>query len=686
MIVGMPDISNADIEKLSTSMKLNFSDDTRKNILKSRTSIDVQACPGSGKTTLVAAKLILLSKNWPFKHRGICALSHTNVAKDEIIGILQKSQVPEALSLLRYPHFIGTIQEFVNRHLALPFLRSEGHLNITVDNDEYFEAGLWRLGHTNYFSNRIRGSFSDVGKQRGFLNKTHMVFDDGRLSVNFDALPQRWRGQNNYERARNNLTHFKHRLSQQNLFLFRDMYSYAQQALHSVPNLSNAISIRFPILFIDEMQDTQQFQDALLQTAFGIEQPFGSTVQRFGDPDQAIFNGVNGEQPNETFNTKTRDQMSFILDGSHRYQQDIADKIRPFSLNEIALGSEIPTDIVLERTRFHHKGGPFRHTIFVFDDHSQERVVEAFCKLVSVEFSDDRFRNAGLVVKVVGAVGADIDPDQGQLRMGHYWPRFKKTKAVSKPVFETLIETIRYSRGGMLGDAKNAFRLILAGLLKFLDLLNERDADGLKYRGSTLRSYLESKAQWQPFCSLIFVFLSSDFDDSPGGWANYQEKLGQLFDLNNLGHAARLFFNYVVSEVPEQEEELVVGSMRPLEDNSLVYDNTFRVALSTIHGVKGETHDATLVLESKNRAHDVGGMIRHLSGEHPNQENRNHDLRDNPHHTAGNAASKKFLRQLFVAMSRPRHLLCIAIHNDRLSQDNRAALVENGWSIVDILD
>ena len=102
--------------------------------------------------------------------------------------------------------------------------------------------------------------------------------------------------------------------------------------------------------------------------------------------------------------------------------------------------------------------------------------------------------------------------------------------------------------------------------------------------------------------------------------------------------------------------------------------------------MKGETHDATLILETKNRAHDIGGMIQYFSRERPDADNSNRDLRDNPHHTAGNAASKKFLRQLFVAMSRPKHLLCIAVHKDRLPNDKRAALVETGWSVIDVFD
>lgn len=130
-------ISRQDIEYLTSIENLIFDDKNRVGVLESTKSIDVQACPGSGKTTLIAAKLMLLAKRWPFESRGICVLSHTNVAKDEIIRRLRRSKIIEAQNLLTYPHYIGTIQEFVNRFLALPVLRSRGIKDITVDNDEY---------------------------------------------------------------------------------------------------------------------------------------------------------------------------------------------------------------------------------------------------------------------------------------------------------------------------------------------------------------------------------------------------------------------------------------------------------------------------------------------------------------------------------------------------------------------
>jgi len=122
-------ISDEDIRFLEREEELFFSTNEdypksdRQKILKSMTSIDVQACPGSGKTTLIAAKLILLARKWSLQHQGICVISHTNVAKNEIINRLKNSKIIEARRLTGYPHFIGTIQDFIDRFERYPFFK-----------------------------------------------------------------------------------------------------------------------------------------------------------------------------------------------------------------------------------------------------------------------------------------------------------------------------------------------------------------------------------------------------------------------------------------------------------------------------------------------------------------------------------------------------------------------------------
>ena len=60
-------------------------DDQRTGVIKEDKSCYVQACPGSGKTTALLAKLIILANKMPLPEgKGICVLTHTNVAIDEI--------------------------------------------------------------------------------------------------------------------------------------------------------------------------------------------------------------------------------------------------------------------------------------------------------------------------------------------------------------------------------------------------------------------------------------------------------------------------------------------------------------------------------------------------------------------------------------------------------------------------
>lgn len=74
-------------------------------------SVDIQAFPGSGKTTILVAKLAILAKKWTYSNVGICVLSHTNVAREEIEERLGNTEIGR--KLLSYPHFIGTEHSFL---------------------------------------------------------------------------------------------------------------------------------------------------------------------------------------------------------------------------------------------------------------------------------------------------------------------------------------------------------------------------------------------------------------------------------------------------------------------------------------------------------------------------------------------------------------------------------------------
>jgi len=105
----------------------------RIEVIQSLEGIDINACPGSGKTTALLAKLIILANRMPLEDgRGICVLTHTNVA----IDLIKEKLGNRTVKLFSHPNFFGTIQSFVDRFLATPaIIEKYGVRPDIVDND-----------------------------------------------------------------------------------------------------------------------------------------------------------------------------------------------------------------------------------------------------------------------------------------------------------------------------------------------------------------------------------------------------------------------------------------------------------------------------------------------------------------------------------------------------------------------
>ncbi|WP_339108770.1 UvrD-helicase domain-containing protein [Thioclava sp. GXIMD4216] len=678
MVSSLDDlITREDIVEVAASEGLVLEDEDRISILKAMRSIDVQACPGSGKTTLVAAKLILLARKWPYKDRGICVLSHTNVAKNEIVERLVASKYPEAQGLLSYPHFIGTIQEFVGKYLAFPFLRSKGIEIRQVDTDACVQM---------LYSKLTRGTRAYVDRRSRYSN---ILYDfrldnvDGRLKIKVPTFPSGSKSNSFKE-----LYGRKADLISNGYFFFRDVYTFADLALERSETLLSALRTRFPCIFLDEMQDTQKFQDDLLRKIFSVDDR-SLIVQRFGDPDQAIFHGSGGEEPNESFNGKTASDMDYVVNKSHRFDGSIAGKTSVFSLNSVPLETEQSEEKVAELLAHASKAGKFQHTLLIYENDTRENVIDCFAELVSSQFSNEKKESDRFCVKAVGAVGNEIDPAKDQLKIGHYWSSYDKTrsKASFKPA--TLQEAVEFCRRSEVSDWADSYKLLLDCIVRFLRLAGFIEKGGRNHTSRSLRMYLTSKNQWADFRQTIHLLLSATGKIEKDFWTEICEKLKKIFDFDTLPPEAKAFLAYsekaeLFEDDVDAEGQEVTASVQS-DGNSYFHPDGFKIELSTIHGVKGETHDATLVLETKNYCCDLEVMLGYLTGCLPSAAYPNSNLPDKPHATRAFKPNKTFMRQLYVAMSRPRHLLCLAIHSDRITADQKATLLRLGWKVQRVI-
>ena len=118
----------------------------QKKFLTAEGKVVVKACPGSGKTYSVAHKLLSYIDNWKDYHSGVAVLSFTNVASNEI---QEKAQtIHGSLGELGYPHFIGTVDSFIDEFIVLRY----GHLDtvsnvrprITITDTWKMPYGFWR--------------------------------------------------------------------------------------------------------------------------------------------------------------------------------------------------------------------------------------------------------------------------------------------------------------------------------------------------------------------------------------------------------------------------------------------------------------------------------------------------------------------------------------------------------------
>jgi hypothetical protein len=87
------------------------------------------------------------------------------------------------------------------------------------------------------------------------------------------------------------------------------------------------------------------------------------------------------------------------------------------------------------------------------------------------------------------------------------------------------------------------------------------------------------------------------------------------------------------------------------------------------HSVKGETHAATLVLDTFFYSHHLATLKPWLVGEKSGGASEN-------------ARNISRLRQHYVAMTRPSHLLCLAMREEHLSNGNISALKGRGWRVA----
>lgn len=652
----VPAVTDADIEWVSTLMSLRDLDEPRRAFLKRLDTLDVAACPGSGKTTLVVAKLAILGRHWRSRTQGICVLSHTNAAREEIEHRLGTTEVGQRL--LRYPHFIDTIHGFVMRFLASPWLRSNGHPLVMVDDEATGRARGRALGRER------RNMESWLGNRDTTLADLRLQtadFSNPLGGVHYICSPK--------APSHGKLARAMGAAASEGYFCYDEVFTLGQAMIEQEPDIARSLQARFPCVLVDEMQDTDASQNCLLNLVFPRD-AVDTVVVRVGDPNQQIFKGdreSDGAFPDgETIDIST----------SFRFNQAIASLANGFAVAPITGG-------LIGRGR---TGDGCPNTIFVFPDNDTSSVLGAFGELVS-RCLPVAEREHG--VHAVGAVHRlrEFKEEHFPKALVHYWSEYRSEANSSRYAPKTFVEGVRRARAHLAisGHAHESVEMIAKCLLHLAERAGLRKPVKIRAR---LHRYIERSLAGNAnllnaYQRGIYLYLFHPHPLRKERWVETHAVLLKRL-IEELHSGEEISFNGEVEGYlawTEPGDTANVDSALPRKTI-----NTFRfedgrnepvdVQLASMHSVKGKTHSATLILETFNGQHVLEMMLPWIEGKPLVKKEHQVTFRKN-----------RML--MYVGMTRPTHLLCLAIRSSALGEgevraERRAALEAQGWVINEL--
>lgn len=563
-------------------------DSDKINIIKEDSSCYVQACPGSGKTTTLLAKLIILANKMPLPEgKGICVLTHTNVAIDEIKAKLgTKADV-----LFRYPNFFGTIQTFLHKYVTAAALHYfYGSQIAYVDNDVANAVFLNKYSRLPIGKSKLKGWLyrQIISKEHNIdaaeiemlggvdmLTAANVIKKKKRVDkyifqlkgYNWSQIPREYRSliQTKGNSIQNSLIlsfrvdwnsnkiitdsgsirvnspsgaeymKIKEEMFSEGILSFQDAYDLAFRYIREKElDFSRFSDKRFKYLFIDEVQDCDGLQVDLIQKIFDENKV---VIQRFGDYCQAIYERDECSGPE---NDKLKDKQVLHIHDSIRFGEKIAKPLRSLCMvpNDKLVGNdEIPSVTPIIITYEDPLSVLPKYVELLNTTLIPEMNNRSISDIANQEKREDPLHRIN--VKACGWVGKKGASAQKRY-IESYFPQFEKKNAGPK------VEGVSFNEfmfKNLHGTIKEHATSIIQGILKYLDLCEIRNGN----RRYTKTSFLE-------FLTATNIEQKENFLKEVMNWALLIAKSNSDDDINKIRSTIHQYITETILPLYGKEE------------------------------------------------------------------------------------------------------------------------------------
>ena len=583
-----------------------YSFTTEQNtFLGSSGRVILHACPGSGKTTVVAQKVINYIKNWNRPHQGIAVLSFTNVASDEIER-QARDILPEGYTI-DAPHFIGTLDSFIDNFIFLRFgylLLPSPKRPIIATPDIAFSYKYWKKECYQ------TGCVSNVNQFRWIA--------EGGLSKNGELIT--CPGTSKFGPP---CYQFKKTLLNKGLFFQEEIPSLACLLLKKHPEVAKSIAARFPVIILDEAQDTstEQMEVMDLLCEAGVE-----SMYIVGDPDQSIYEWRTADP--ESFLRKMKDERwtHLALSKNFRSSQLICNATYVFS--EV-LKDRAATE-ALGKTAQH----PQKPIVILYGKKAGiDNVIAKFKELCA----DNGIELSPQTVALVTRAKIHADCEVREL-----W-KTEETELLAKASYEWAY-----------GKRKRAYELCEKAIFQLVVKPFSEIVISIEDDASKKYSY----EFWKTLITDILVALPSA-DEACGMWVSNAKTAVQniiqrynVLLVNGITLSDAIKIKSRDTKKPNFKEIPVKMFFEKKTQNEFTY--------ASVHGVKGETFEALMLLIQGTKGNTL-----------------------TPSFLASGDTSKELMRIAYVAMTRPRKLLVVAMPKSTVDLSGR--FPADKWEYIELV-
>lgn len=444
----------------------------------------------------------------------------------------------------------------------------------------------------------------------------------------------------------------------------------------------DVIRSRFPLLFIDEAQDNSEEQSSIIERIY-MDGDTNVIRQRFGDNNQAIFDSLKGQSAATA--PFPDDSIKADIPSSHRFGQKIADLANPLGLepHDGGLSGKGP------RTHLDSGIHEAAHTVFLFEVDHSNKVLKAYGQLLLDTFSDKELEEG--TFSAVGYIHRPPDVEDANKfphHVGHYWPEYDPELTNREPKPQTFCQyvSVGVGKGKSAGESYLIVEKMAEGVLRLAGLIAKEKR--LCHRQYSHRYVLQLLGEdrhalgWYKLLLSRFAIEQKDITESDWNrrWRRVVTNIA-LSVANNIGEDSA---SVSLSDAGI-EEFLRWGSGLPVpapssplnknQNNIYTFSSNGRtvdIRMGSIHSIKGETHTATLVLETywqdKQGRHNLELLLPWLDGRKSGG-------------SAVGVQQQSRLKLHYVAMTRPTHLLCLALKRCCVDDGIQDNLRNRGWMI-----